>query len=120
MAKREVEKPKDCCLICGSSVHGPPRGSRGLCDRHYRRFWRKYQAFLQGDHPSQAKADAFEAKCIEQGQLLPKRPGGKPKDPDPFDKIVREVEEEFRLVKKSIDEAAELTSKAAKRKRKGG
>lgn len=83
MAKDRT-KPTEC-LLCGST----DKISRGLCDRHYRRFNAKLKK-LQAEQTLEI-AQEFEQKSIEKGLILPVSKGGKPRDSDPFDVLANIV-----------------------------
>lgn len=72
------------CLVCRSTE----KISRGLCDRHYRRFNAKYKKLEQDK--SKETAEEFERLSVEKGLIFPKSKGGKPRELDPFD-ILAEI-----------------------------
>lgn len=72
------------CLVCGDRVK-----TRGLCEKHYKRFRDKKNAFATAE----ARA-AFDATCVKEGWVLAKNAGGRPKeDSDPFGEIAEAVKE---------------------------
>lgn len=73
------------CLLCGSR----DKISRGLCDRHYRRFNAKYKKLAEEN--GTAIAEEFERISIAKGLVLPRLKGGKPRDYDPFDVVAKIV-----------------------------
>ncbi|GAA5510011.1 hypothetical protein [Novipirellula caenicola] len=78
-------KPKTTgCRVCGADVK-----TRGLCDKHYRRYSRRLKSMPE------AEREAFEERCIADGWVLPLTKGGRPKeDADPFADIAAEVHAE--------------------------
>lgn len=115
---KRKKNDSDSCLVCGQSTQTPRRGSRGLCDVHYRRFLKKLNS-LQSDE----ERTSFDDKCVARGVLLEKKPGGPKKmDDDPFDDILAETKADYAKseaneAKEAIKEAKILTDRAvAKRK----
>ncbi|WP_040765850.1 hypothetical protein, partial [Novipirellula maiorica] len=80
-----AEPKKHGCAVCGDqSIY-----SRGLCQKHYRRFTRRLKSMPESER------DAFEARCIADGWVLPLTKGGRPKeDADPFADIAAEIHAE--------------------------
>ncbi|MEL7265533.1 MAG: hypothetical protein AAFN70_18940 [Planctomycetota bacterium] len=98
------------CLVCGKSTT-KPRGSRGLCSIHYRRFKAKLDAF-----PTEAEREAFEQQCLDDGWILPKSKGGRPKeDDDPFGAIAAKIAAQVPGVRQISQEEEAAADAAAER-----
>lgn len=104
----DTQKPHATgCPVCGSSEIK----SRGLCDKHYRRFMDRRKEL-----PTQAEKDAFENKCLADGWIKPKTKGGRPaEDDDPFDAIANELAREAA----KADLRAKAKGKAVKKRKRG-
>jgi len=122
MAAKKTKPDK--CLLCEST----DKITRGLCDRHYRRFNAKYAKLTETK--GSKTAEEFERLSLEKGVILPKSKGGKPKEYDPFDvlaeiacaetsgnyspqelaKIISEGDEMIRLAKAQRDAEAKRPS----------
>lgn len=107
-------KPEKC-LLCSNNAD-----SRGLCSSHRKRFMDKKRSFA-----TQEEADAFEARCIELGVLLPlAKAGRKPVVDDPFAKIAEEMGQyeidDSRIVSEQKRVTAKKASRARSTKKKAG
>lgn len=90
------------CRVCGATQIK----SRGLCDKHYRRFKRRLDSF-----DAETDAKQFEAQCLADGWIAPLTKGGRPpQDVDPFADIAASITAEGHA---NIDSA--LAAEAAKR-----
>lgn len=91
-----------------------------MCQKHYRRFTAKRDSLATDEERS-----AFEAMCIERGWVEPKQTGGRPREADPFDALIAEVQAEFAadiaaaVARDEKQQAIEDAKKAAKGKSSG-
>lgn len=109
-SKRET--PKETCLIDGCD--GSKKLIRGLCQKHYTQFKR------QIDSIEESNREAFEAKLVEKGQLLPAKTPGKKSEYNPFADLAHEMGLAQKPARALDAQAArERVTEAAKTKKKG-
>jgi len=90
---------KSGCRVCAS----PNIYSRGLCQKHYRRWKSKYDGLADR---SEEAAKRFELDCLRDGWIKAKSSGGRPKeDDDPFDSYATRALEVIDEGNQDIDEA---------------
>lgn len=74
-AKRDRRIRRGVCLLCNQEANR----QRGLCNAHYCQFYRRLMA-LPAD-----EQEAWEAKQIAAGNILPRGEARKIRNPSPFE-----------------------------------